>query len=200
MSFNDTFHSATTEPSAPSDAHDRSMRRPRRFWRLALDVLHDVAIAVIVVVLLVTYVGQAFRVKGTSMQPLLENGERIIVEKLSYRLGPIRRGDVVVFWYPRDPKVSFIKRVVALPGDTLEIREGVLYINGERLREEFLRASFRDDESLGPMLVESGHYYVMGDHRNGSNDSRSWGEVPEKYIYGKAFLRFWPPSRFGPIG
>jgi signal peptidase I len=199
LSFNDTLHSIDIEPPATSEAHGRRKRRPRRLWRLALDIFHDVSIAVIVVVLLVTYVGQAFRVKGTSMQPLLEDGERIIVDKLSYRLGSIRRGDVVVFWYPRDPQVSFIKRVVALPGDTLEIREGAPYINGKQLHEDFLRASFKDDESLGPIVVESGHYFVMGDHRNGSNDSRTWGEVPERYIYGKAFFRFWPFSRVGPI-
>jgi signal peptidase I len=130
----------------------------RAFWEL----LHDLAVAVLFCFFLVTFVGQAFRVQGTSMLPLLEDGERIIVNKLVYRFRPIERGDVVVFWYPRDPAVSFIKRVVGLPGD-----------------------------------VKKGYYYVLGDHRNSSNDSRSWGEVPQKYIYGRAEMRFWPLSKVG---
>ncbi len=148
---------------------------------------------------LITFVAQAFRVQGTSMLPLLHDGERIVVNKFVYRFRAIERGDVVVFWYPRDPSVSFIKRVVGLPGDSVEIRKGALYLNGLRAREDYLNAQFRDDESYPPREVSRGFYFVLGDHRNSSNDSRSWGDVPEKYIYGKAFLRFWPLSQVGVI-
>jgi signal peptidase I len=133
------------------------------------------------------------------MLPLLEDSERIIVNKLGYRLHPVERGDVVVFWYPRDPSVSFIKRVVGLPGDTIEIRSGTVYVNGAAVKEDYLAPAYRDDESYRSILIPKGYYYVLGDHRNSSNDSRSWGEVPEKYIYGKAFLRFWPLSKIGLI-
>jgi signal peptidase I len=199
VTSNDTFDREPCVEPAESLALERRKRRRRRLWRLVLDILHDIAMVVIAVFLLVYFVGQAVRVKGPSMQPLLDDGERIVVDKISYRLREIRRGDIVVFWFPRDPNVSFIKRVTALPGDTLEIRRGVLYLNGERTREDFVRSTFRDNETLGPIVVQAGHYFVLGDHRNGSNDSRNWGEVPKKYIYGRAFFRFWPLSRMGFI-
>jgi signal peptidase I len=144
-------------------------------------------------------VAQAFRVQGTSMLPLLEDSERIVVNKFVYRFHPIERGDVVVFWYPKDPSVSFIKRVIGMPGDTVELRNGALYVNDTRLREGYVRPNYKDDESYPPVEVKKGYYYVLGDHRNSSNDSRNWGEVPERYIYGKAFFRFWPLSKMGFI-
>lgn len=168
-------------------------------WRALWELGHDLSIAVLFCFFLITFVAQAFRVQGTSMLPLLEDGERIIVNKFVYRFRPIGRGDVVVFWYPKDPSVSFIKRVVGLPGDVVELRKGVLYVNNNRIEEDYLRLKFRDTESYPPVEVPRGYYYVLGDHRNSSNDSRSWGEVPEKYIYGRAFLRFWPPSKIGFI-
>jgi len=148
---------------------------------------------------LIAFVAQAFRVQGTSMEPLLEDGERIVVNKLVYRFQPIERGDVVVFWYPRDPAVSFIKRVVGLPGDLVEIRSGQLLVNGLPAREGYLPDGFRDGDSYPPTEVRKGYYFVLGDHRRSSNDSRSWGEVPERYIYGRAVFRFWPFARVGPI-
>jgi signal peptidase I len=162
-------------------------------------VLHDLSIAVLVCFFLVSFVAQAFRVQGTSMLPLLSDGERIIVNKLAYRVGAIQRGDVVVFWYPKEPSVSFIKRVVGRPGDRVEIRHGDLYVNGQRIKEDYVTLRFRNDETLSPVVVPPGYYYVLGDHRSSSNDSRSWGEVPERYIYGKAWFRFWPLSKLGLI-
>jgi signal peptidase I len=170
-----------------------------RVWRAVWELLHDLALAVLFCFFLITFVAQAFRVQGTSMLPLLEDGERIIVNKFIYRFHPIARGDVVVFWYPRDPGVSFIKRVVGVPGDTVEIRTGQLFVNGQPVREEYLAPRFRDEESSPPVTVGKGYYFVLGDHRNSSNDSRSWGDVPERYIYGRAIYRFWPLSKLGPI-
>ena len=155
--------------------------------------------AVLFCFFLITFVAQAFRVQGTSMLPLLEDSERIIVNKFIYRFHPIQRGDVVVFWYPKDPSVSFIKRVVGVPGDTVELRRGALFVNDHRVAEGYVRPQFNDDETHSKVSVAKGYYFVLGDHRNSSNDSRSWGEVPEKYIYGKAVFRFWPLSKIGFI-
>jgi signal peptidase I len=168
-------------------------------WRAIWELVHDLSVAVLFCFFLITFVAQAFRVQGTSMLPLLEDSERIIVNKFTYRFHPIEHGDVVVFWYPKDPSVSFIKRVVGIPGDSVEIRRGVLYVNGKKMDEEYLRAQFNDTESYEAVQVPKGYYYVLGDHRNSSNDSRNWGEVPEKYIYGKAVFRFWPLPKLGLI-
>jgi signal peptidase I len=178
---------------------DASPQRRAQVLRAVWELLHDLSIAVLFCFFLITFVAQAFRVQGTSMLPLLQDGERIIVNKLVYRLYPIERGDVVVFWYPKDPSVSFIKRVVGRPGDTVEIRRGALFVNGQPVTEDYVQRQFRDGESYEPVEVPRGFYYVLGDHRNSSNDSRSWGEVPEKYIYGKAMFRFWPLSKMGGI-
>jgi signal peptidase I len=186
----------TLAPPGAERAHSESRGRA---WRAVWEFLHDLSIAVLFCFFLITFVAQAFRVQGTSMEPLLADGERIVVNKFVYRFRPIERGDVVVFWYPRDPSVSFIKRVVALPGDTVEIRSGRLVVNGVTEPESYLRESFRDDDSYPTTDVRKGYYFVLGDHRRSSNDSRSWGEVPERYIYGRAVFSFWPISRFGPI-
>jgi signal peptidase I len=181
--------------SAPAEAIRGRTGLLRAFWEL----LHDLAVAVLFCFFLVTFVGQAFRVQGTSMLPLLEDGERILVNKLVYRFRSIARGEVVVFYYPRDPSVSFIKRVVGLPGDVVELRLGQLFVNGRKVEETYLSPRFRDDESYSAVEVKKGYYYVLGDHRNSSNDSRSWGEVPEKYIYGRAEARFWPLAKMGVV-
>ena len=170
-----------------------------RVLRAVWEFLHDLSVAVLFCFFLIAFVAQAFRVQGTSMEPLLLDGERIVVNKFIYRFQPIERGDVVVFWYPRDPSVSFIKRVVGLPGDLVEIRSGQLLVNGLPAPEIYLPSSFRDGDSYPPNEVRKGYYFVLGDHRRSSNDSRSWGEVPEKYIYGRAVFRFWPLDRLGPI-
>jgi signal peptidase I len=182
----------------PADATPREKPRSH-VWRALWELVHDLSVAVLFCFFLITFVAQAFRVQGTSMLPLLHDSERIIVNKFVYRFQPIARGDVVVFWYPKDPSVSFIKRVIALPGDVIEIRRGSVHVNGRVVPEAYVRAGFKDDDSYPPEEVKRGYYYVLGDHRNSSNDSRNWGQVPEKYIYGKAFFRFWPLDKLGFI-
>ena len=184
--------------TSPGEPVEGAPARPR-LLRAAWEFLHDLSVAVLFCFFLIAFVAQAFRVQGTSMEPLLHDGERIVVNKFVYRFHPIERGDVVVFWYPRDPSVSFIKRVVGLPGDQVEIRAGQLFVNGQPAPETYLPATFRDSDSYPPTEVRKGYYFVLGDHRRSSNDSRSWGEVPEKYIYGRAVFRFWPFDRVGPI-
>jgi len=172
--------------------------RPK-LWRALWELSHDLSVAALFCFFLIVFVAQAFRVQGTSMLPLLNDAERIVVNKFIYRFHSIERGDVVVFWYPREPSVSFIKRVVGLPGDVVELRRGALYVNGTRADEQYLDPRYVDHENFAPTEVRKGFYFVLGDHRNSSNDSRAWGEVPEKYIYGKAVFRFWPLSKAGFI-
>ncbi len=186
------------EPTVPAPAA-AAAAGSNRAWRAAWEFLHDLSIAVLFCFFLITFVAQAFRVQGTSMEPLLADGERIVVNKFVYRFRPIERGEVVVFWFPRDPSVSFIKRVVGLPGDTVEIRSGRLLVNGQAVDESYLPDSYRDSDQFPPTEIPKGFYFVLGDHRRSSNDSRSWGEVPERYIYGRAVFRFWPLRRMGPI-
>ncbi len=193
-------------PAAPAPAADSTSQdvpivsKPRvRPLRHIIDLLHDLAIAVVICALLITYVIQAFKVQGTSMVPELRNGERILVNKFIYNFRSISRGDVVVFWYTEDPDISFIKRVVALSGDRVEIKRGKLLVNGELVDEPYVKPEHLDRRSFPSQEIRAGHYFVLGDNRRGSNDSRSWGLVPQRYIYGKAFLRIWPPGKFGTI-
>ena len=161
--------------------------------------LRDLLIAIALALVIIAFVYQPVKVEGTSMAPLLTDQERIFINKFVYEFEPIQRGDVVVFRYPRDPRKSFIKRVVGLPGEMVEIRRGVVYINRVPLREEYLVSTGQDSDSLPPQLLSPDDYFVLGDHRRNSNDSRSWGTVHRDYIYGKAVFAYWPPERFGPL-
>ena len=147
----------------------------------------------------VVFLYQPVNVEGTSMLPELRDQERIFVNKFVYRIEEIHRTDIVVFWYPRDRSKSYIKRIIGMPGDTVEIKSGFVYVNNKRLREPYIDPKFIDGKTYPPVFVEPGHYYVLGDHRNQSNDSRSWGLVPEGYIYGKAVFRYWPMAKIGTL-
>ncbi len=165
----------------------------------AWDLLHDVSITVLFCFFIVTFVAQPVRVQGASMQPRIEDNERIVVNKAIYRFQGVERGDVVVFYYPRDPSVSYIKRVIGLPGDRVEIRSGNVLVNGAAIEEPYLLPEYRDRYDMDGTTVEPGHYFVMGDHRSSSMDSRSFGSVPEKYIYGKAAFCVWPIAKTGRV-
>ena len=159
----------------------------------------DVFFAIGTAIMIVVFLYQPVKVEGTSMQPRLVDQERIFVNRFIYRFTDIDRGDVVVFWFPKDPNKSFIKRVLALPGDEVEIRSGAVYVNGAKQDEPYLLREFQDHDSYPRTVVPDGHYFVLGDHRNSSNDSRNWGWVPRENIYGKAVFRYWPVSRVGPV-
>jgi len=133
------------------------------------------------------------------MLPRLENDERIFVNKMVYSFDPIKRDDIVVFWFPDDPSKSFIKRVIGLPGEVVRIdHKGQLYVNGQPVDEPYLSPDrTRYPRAMPDTVIKPHYYFVMGDNRDASNDSRSWGLVPEKYIYGKAMFRYWPLSRLG---
>jgi signal peptidase I len=159
--------------------------------------LKDILLAVVIAFLMVVFLYQPVKVEGTSMQPELLDQERIFVNKFVYHFEEIHRGDIVVFWYPKDPSKSFIKRVLGVPGDVVSIRDGQVFINGQLVEERYVPRGYQDGDSYPPVRVREGHYYVLGDHRNASNDSRSWGLVPRKYIYGKAVFRYWPVEKAG---
>jgi len=168
-------------------------------WTEAKSLARDIIFAAITAVLIVVFVVQPVKVEGTSMLPRLENDERIFVNKMVYDFDPIKRDDIVVFWFPDDPSKSFIKRVIGLPGEVVRIdHKGQLYINGQPVDEPYLSADrTRYPRAMPDTVIKPHYYFVMGDNRDASNDSRSWGLVPEKYIYGKAMFRYWPLSRLG---
>jgi len=173
----------------------------RRLLGSALSWLRDIAVSVVIAVVVIVFIYQPVRVEGTSMMPGLVDQERIFVNKFIYRLGmgDISRGDLVVFWYPADQAKSYIKRVIGLPGDIISIDRGAVDINGRRLEEDYVPEEYRDTLSTAPKKVEPDHYFVLGDHRNSSNDSRNWGLVPRSCIYGKAVFVYWPLEKMGPL-
>ncbi|MDX2268243.1 MAG: signal peptidase I [Bryobacter sp.] len=164
-------------------------------------MLRDLALSVFIAVGIILFLYQPVKVEGTSMMPALSDQERIFINKFTYRLGieRISRGDTVVFLYPGDPSKSYIKRVIGVPGDVIEVKEGAVFRNGELLNEPYVPLDYRDHISAPRVQVPPAHYYVMGDHRSASNDSRSWGTVPAEMIYGKAVFVYWPIERLGVL-
>jgi len=198
---------------APEDDTDIEVVYPEEpvattgLWSEIKSITRDIIFAAVMAVLIVVFVVQPVKVEGTSMQPRLENEERIFVNKFKYNFEPIQRGDIIVFWFPDDPSKSFIKRIIGLPGERIDMDTlGRVTVNGVLLDESYLApernqmararwASVREDWKN----IKQHYYFVMGDNRDMSNDSRSWGLVPEKYIYGKAMFRYWPLQRMGSL-
>jgi len=164
-----------------------------RYW------LRDLILSLLLAFVVIVFLYQPVQVEGTSMMPRLVNHERIFINKFVYRFESIRRGDIVVFQYPLDPSKSYIKRVVGLPGEWVEIRDGVVYIDGRQLREPYIPPTYLDHDSSSAIYDEPDHYFVLGDHRESSNDSRVWGTVDRRFIYGKAVFVYWPFSQMGSL-
>jgi signal peptidase I len=181
--------SAAAERSAPP----HSLRNEIRVWT------RDLLIAIGLALVIIVFLYQPVKVEGTSMAPLLSDQERIFINKFVYRFEPIQRGDVVVFWYPLDHSKSFIKRVVGLPGETVQIRQGAVYVDGKIVPEPYVPPQYEDVSDFGPKLVPLDSYFVMGDHRISSNDSRVFGAVASRYIYGRAVFAYWPVDHFGSL-
>jgi signal peptidase I len=148
--------------------------------------------AAVYATLIVTFGFQVARVEGQSMAPTLEDQDRLIVNKLAYRLADPRRGDIVMLYYPINPEKSFVKRVIAEENDVVRIVDGRVYVNDVPLRDDYVPPEYRSHDDFGPQVIQEGYYFVMGDHRNNSSDSRHWGLVPKKYIIGKVQVRWWP--------
>jgi signal peptidase I len=170
-----------------------SLRHEIRVWT------RDLLIAIGLALVIIVFLYQPVKVEGTSMAPLLSDQERIFINKFVYRFESIHRGDVVVFWYPLDRSKSFIKRVIALPGETVTIRQGVVMVNGVVVPEPYVPPQYEDLSDFGPTRVPADSYFVMGDHRISSNDSRVFGPVPSQFIYGRAVFAYWPVDHFGSL-
>jgi signal peptidase I len=184
--------------SGPAAAGERSaplhsLRNEIRVWT------RDLLIAIGLALVIIVFLYQPVKVEGTSMAPLLSDQERIFINKFVYRFEPIQRGDVVVFWYPLDHSKSFIKRVVGLPGETVEIRQGTVYVDGKIVPEPYVPPQYEDLSDFAPVTVPEDKYFVMGDHRISSNDSRVFGPVASRFIYGRAVFAYWPVDHFGSL-
>jgi signal peptidase I len=186
---------AVAEPLDLAPAVPRERTDSGSWRRLASEVLSGVQTlfsAAVYATLIVTFGFQVARVDGLSMAPTLEDHDRLIVNKLVYELGDPRPGDIVMLYYPVNPEKMFVKRVIAKEGDTVRIVDGRVYVNDVPLHDDYVPPEFRSHDDWGPTVIQQGYYFVMGDHRNNSSDSRHWGSVPKKYIVGKVKVRWWP--------
>ena len=161
--------------------------------------LRDLVISLAISAFIIIFLYQPVKVEGTSMMPSLDDQERIFVNKFVYRLEPIERGDIVVFRYPRDPSKSFIKRVIGLAGDHIQIDDGRVFVNGKLLDEDYVPRIYADERSYPELVVPPNSYFVLGDHRTMSNDSRDFGPVDAGFIYGKAVFGYWPMEKLGRL-
>jgi signal peptidase I len=175
--------------------------RPRSAVITTIAWLRDLMLSVLIAVLVILFLYRPVRVEGTSMMPSLYDHERLFINQFSYKfgLGNIQRGDTVVFWYPGEPTTSYIKRSIGLPGDTVSVDDGYVIVNGKKLIENYIPREYRDDRSYPAVVIPPDQYFVLGDHRISSNDSRTWGLVPKNYIYGKAVFVFWPLDKMGTV-
>ena len=189
--------SETPEKSAPSKA-EVLLHRPtlaRRIGEEFVAWIKTFASAAVYASLIVTFGFQVARVEGKSMEPTLQDQDRLIVNKAVYQFfDEPQPMDIVMLYYPRDPDKSFVKRIIAKEGDTVRIENGQVFVNEVPLPDSFVPPEFRSHENHGPEVVQESYYFVMGDHRNNSSDSRHWGQVPQKYVIGKVQLRWWPLS------
>jgi signal peptidase I len=173
--------------------------RQRGAWRLFHSWFLDLLFAGLISFFIILFLYQPVKVEGGSMEPGLEDQERIFINKIVYRWEHISRGDIVVFHYPRDPRKSFIKRVIGLPGDRVRIAFGHVYLNGRAVEEPYVPEDFLDTRSYPETVIPADSYFVLGDHRSMSNDSRDFGPVQHGYIYGKAVFGYWPFDKLGVL-
>jgi signal peptidase I len=178
---------------AESQAGVETSKTVMRSWA------RDMVVSVLVSAFIIFFLYQPVRVEGTSMLPRLEDQDRLFINKFAYRVGDIQRGDVVVFLYPHDHSKSYIKRVIGLPGDKLRIEQGRVYVNGRPIEEPYVPERFADDRSEAQIVLPDHEYYMMGDHRSISSDSRDFGPVDRGLIYGKAAFVYWPMDQAGVV-
>jgi len=212
MDENPNYYNPPQEPdqsTEPEPAEDSPAALRPVLWS-TLSWVRDLAFSVLIAVVLIVFLYQPVKVEGTSMEPGLTDQERIFINKFTYKfgLGGIERGDTVVFIYPHEPRKSYIKRVIALPGDRIRIVSGQVFVNGRAIDEDYVPHDYRDTMSWPPTAlgevpeerqVPDGNYFVLGDNRSSSSDSRSWGWVPRANIYGKAVFIYWPFDKIGRL-
>jgi signal peptidase I len=185
----------------PGPAEARAVSSVRTSIWSALSWVRDMAFSVLIAVILIVFIYQPVKVEGTSMMPTLTDQERIFINKFTYHfgLGNIERGDMVVFWFPLDPSKSYIKRVIGTPGDRVYIDAGQVFVNDHALIEDYVPEDYHDRVSWEEHRVPPGEYFVLGDHRSSSSDSRTWGFVKRDAIYGKAVFVYWPLKNMGRL-
>jgi len=192
----DPNQAAAAEPDAGQPEYNPAPDRGAggiRLW------VRDLLVSAVASVLIITFLYQPVRVEGTSMLPRLEDRDRLFINKFVYHISAIERGNVVVFHYPRDPEKSYIKRVIALPGDRLRIDHGQVWLNGQPQIESYVPEEYRDTKSMAEIIVPDDTYFMMGDHRSISSDSREFGPVEHSLIYGKAVFVYWPTRDAGVV-
>ena len=177
------------------NVQDQARQEKPASWAWLRDVVASIAVSVFIILFLY----QPVRVEGTSMVPMLQDQDRLFINKMAYHVGEIHPSDVVVFHYPRDLTKSYIKRVIALPGDRLRIDHGHVFVNDHLLKEPYVPTRFTDERSQPEMTVPANEYFVMGDHRSISSDSRDFGPVERNLIYGKASFVYWPFDQAGVV-
>ena len=187
-----SLHQLGSRPSRPLSLANRA------FPVLSVWV-RDLVVSLAISGFIIIFLYQPVKVEGTSMMPGLDDQERIFINKFVYRLEPVERGDIVVFRYPRDPSKSYIKRVVGMAGDHIRIEDGQVYVNQRLLREPYVPARYADGRSYPEVVVPAHTYFLLGDHRSMSDDSRDFGPVDERYIYGKAVFGYWPVEKLGTL-
>jgi signal peptidase I len=190
------------EQSSPAESRPRKKEipvPPPRTLPMLSVWLRDLMISLAISAFIIIFLYQPVKVEGTSMMPSLDDQERIFVNKYVYRLEPIQRGDIIVFRYPRDPSKSFIKRVIGLAGDSIRIEGGEVFVNGVALEEDYVPPAYSDQRSYAEIIVPPHSYFVLGDHRTMSNDSRDFGPVDVGFIYGKAVFGYWPMDKMGRV-
>ena len=199
----DAVPDMTDFPKPPKSPEHKRSQAIERSTNPVIEGLQTLGLSIVLALGIRTFVAEARYIPSGSMEPTLEINDRLVVEKISYYFSPPERGDIVVFWPPDnlfpegERRDAFIKRVIGLPGDDVEITDGTVFIDGVPLDEDYIKAE--PTYVWGPETVPEGAYLVLGDNRNSSYDSHSWGFVPEDNIIGKAVVRFWPPSRIGGL-
>jgi len=186
-------HPGETQPVAPRASKTLRVLPVLSVW------MRDLVISLAISGFIIIFLYQPVKVEGTSMMPGLDDQERIFINKFVYRLEPIERGDIIVFRYPRDPSKSYIKRVIGVAGDRVRIEDGQVYLNGHRLREPYVPSRFADDRSYPEVVVPPRSFFLLGDHRTMSDDSRDFGPVDERFVYGKAVFGYWPVDKLGTV-
>lgn len=187
----------TPAPETIPTFPDYTEQQTKTNWGKAARELVETVLLTLVIFFMIRFAIENYRIEGYSMEPNFHDGQFLLVNKIQYLLAPPQRGDVIIFRYPLNPKKNFIKRVIGLPGEKVEIRAGKVFVNGVRLQEEY-PFNFADYD-YGPITVGADEYFVLGDNRPESSDSHSWGLLPTKDLIGKAWVSYWPPDEWGVV-
>ena len=194
MTENEFREADNAETDLKIDAANGQNNKPVHDKGPVREIIESVAVAVVLALIIRVFLFQFFVIPSGSMEPTLTEGDMIAANKIIYRFSEPKRGDIIVFKYPLNPDRDFVKRLIGLPGEKVQIKNSTLYINGKLVTQPFLPKGLEYPD-YGPITVQKDKYFMMGDNRNNSLDSRVWGEMPKENIIGKASLIYWPVKR-----